>query len=174
MEEKDFNKKTEEGKIEEVKEKEEKPETPESPEDILRTSLEDYVDILENLRHNGIPGFVDRGDPAANDFTIANFTRDETWRDLDLSAIVPTGAKAVALQVKIQHDLANESFGLRKNGNSNEYNTSWVRTQVAGQTIYAMLPVACDTDRVIEYFATAPTGADDFTAINVTVMGWWM
>jgi len=40
----------------------------------------------------GSGGFVDRGDPAADDYTQATLTSDGTYYDLDLSAIVPAGA----------------------------------------------------------------------------------
>jgi hypothetical protein len=114
-------------------------------------------------------GFVDRGDPSAADFTQASLTTDATWRDLDLSAIVPDGAKAVCLYVNVVDDTVNY-VGFRKNGNSNANNISIVRAQVANVAVAGILTVELSSARVIEYIASNVT----FTTIAITVKGWWL
>jgi len=116
--------------------------------------------------------FIDRGDPSAFDFTLSGtpLTTDGTWRDLDLSSIVPAGAKLVLFIVYILDDAANSAFGIRKNGNSNAFNSGFCRTQVANIPNYIDMLVPCDTNRVVEYFATSLTWSD----IGITVKGWWV
>lgn len=115
-----------------------------------------------------IGGFVDRGDPAAYDRQVGDFTVDSDWHDWDLSAIVPAGAKAVLLRVMMKDDLVERLIQFQKNGNTNTFNSTHIRAQVANVYIEQDLIVACDSDRVIEYYLT--TGMD---ACNVIVRGWW-
>jgi hypothetical protein len=115
-------------------------------------------------------GYVDRGDPAAYDFTLAGLTTDGTYRELDCGAIVPAGAKAIHFLIVIQDNAAGMQFVLRDNANSNPYNTSSIFTQVAGVYMNADFIVACDTDRKLKYFASNTT----WTVINILVRGWWL
>lgn len=120
---------------------------------------------------SGLPtyvNFVDRGDPAAADFT--SFTTDSYWHDLDLSSIVPSGAKAVLLGLELLDDAAGSYFLVRKNGNSNAYNADKIRTQVANISMDGNLIVFVDANRVIEYRAAAVT----FSSIEMVVRGWWI
>ncbi len=54
--------------------------------------------------------YTDRGDVQNPDFTHPTLTIDDTWRDLDLSAIVGTGIKKVEML-----------FGMVDSTNSNEF-----------------------------------------------------
>lgn len=114
-------------------------------------------------------GYHDRGDPASVDFQVGDLVTDGTWRDLDLSSIVPVGATAVSLKVALQDDAVNSAVLFRKNGNSNIFTSPAIDTQVANVTIRSNLIVSCDTNRIIEYNASNLT----FTTINITVLGWW-
>jgi len=114
--------------------------------------------------------FVDRGDPAAYDMLVGDFTTDATWRDIDLSAIVPKGAKAVLLRVKLNDDVAGSHLYLRQNGKVQIINAALIQQQVPNQTIDNDLIVPLDADAVIEY-----SGANlAFIAINLIVRGWWI
>lgn len=130
----------------------------------VKKTLAETKTIL-GLPHSTI---VDRGDPSGYDKQLSDLTTDGTWRDLDLSAIVPDGAKAVILRVNVQDDAAGNEFDLRKNGNSNAYNTFEIRTQVSGVSNIQSGIVFCDTSRVIEYYATNTT----WTHIYLVVLGW--
>lgn len=114
--------------------------------------------------------YIDRGDPSTGDYVVGNFTSDNTWRNLDLSSIVPVGAKAVLLRITIQGDVAGKALQFRKNGNSNTSNSVIARTIVANGTITYDFTVACDSGRVVEYL-----GSDGITwsKQNVTVGGWY-
>lgn len=115
------------------------------------------------------PGFVDRGDPVGFDFAVGDFITDGTWRDLDLSGIVPAGAKAVSLKVYVEDNLVGQSFLLRENGNTNPYNAPIILTQIANVPCGADLIVVCDSNRVVEYFASNTT----WTALFLVVKCWW-
>ncbi len=126
--------------------------------------------LLPAIRGVNSDMFYNRGDPSAYDFTVTSFTTDGTWRDLDLSAIVPTGAKAVLLLVSVKDDIVNAAIGFRRNGNSNTIAASTILVQVANYINTQDIIVACDANRIIEYQASAVT----FTNINVAVLGWWL
>jgi len=118
--------------------------------------------------------YVDRGDPAADDYLVGDFTTDDTWRDLDLgpggAGIIPAGAIAVLLSLGVLDNTANANFQLRKNGNSNAKAISALRTQVANVRNDNTAIVACDANGVIEYKAENVV----WTGIWITVMGWWI
>ena len=124
--------------------------------------------IAGTVQSNRPPRFVDRGDPASYDFELAALTTDGTWRDLDLSSIVPDGAVAVNLSGYIVDDTVSKYLLFRKNGNSNGVNKVGITTQVANVGIDFSVTVSCDSNRVIEYFASNTT----WTAIGITVNGW--
>lgn len=127
-----------------------------------------YADVKARLDAVGA-GYVDRGDNASYDFVLANFTTDGTWRDLDLSSIVPAGAIAVNLNVGVTDDLVNQDFMLRKNGNSYTYNISRSRTFIANVAFYQSSIIGCDANRKIEYYASNTT----WTNIQLSIKGWW-
>jgi len=114
-------------------------------------------------------GFVDRGDPAAYDFTSTAFTKDSAWHELDLSGIIPTNVKAVAVSIVVSNTTAGKLFRLRTNGNANTMNNAIINTQVALLFYGSDLIVAPDANRKIEYFATSA----GWLTINFTVKGWW-
>ena len=113
---------------------------------------------------------VDRGDPASADWSLGNLTTDGTWRDLDLSAIVPAGAIAVKIRVSINDNQADSNFMLRKKGNVNSQNATGVRTQYSGVWIEGNFDVFCDINRVVQYLASDLV----WTGINVVIRGWFI
>ena len=113
--------------------------------------------------------FIDRGTRSSADIT--SWALDSTWHDLDLSAIVPAGAKAVLLHAYIAASAAGMMVRFRKKGytTSAECNCSDLWTQVKDIRIYADLVVPCDTDRKIQYWATNA----GITELAATIGGWW-
>lgn len=119
----------------------------------------------------GVPGnynYVDRGDPASIDKNMNDFTKDGTWRDLDLSSIVPAGAVSVHINVAIQSNLIGGRAFFRQHGNSNDINTSGVRCGTGGRAVISTFFVSCDVDRHIDYFIDTAT----WTTVNFVVCGW--
>jgi hypothetical protein len=125
--------------------------------------------IRENLRALTEFSLVsDRGDPSAADFTEATLTTDGAWHDMDLSTIVGATAKYVVLRVSVYDDAIDSYLRFRKNGNTNEYNSPIVRTQVANCWNDATFIVPLDTGRVIEYKGSNVA----FGSIIIVVSGW--
>jgi hypothetical protein len=119
---------------------------------------------------NDIPlrGLIDRGDPSSHDFSKTDFTTDATWRDLDLSSIVPAGAKMVNLIIYGYGDTANATMSIRKNGNSNAIVALSGTTPAVGIAFLNVGVIACDSSRVVEYNISNIT----WTALNLSVAGW--
>jgi hypothetical protein len=110
---------------------------------------------------------VDRGD--ASGFDQSGLTADGNWHDLDLSATLPEGTKAALLYVQLSDDTVGTYVSFRKKGNTNTYNVSTVRAQVAGATIDADIIVFVDTDRIFQYLCNS-----SITTVNIIVKGWFI
>lgn len=117
----------------------------------------------------GLSGMTDRGDPAGFDFTLVDFTTDGTWRDIDLSGIIPAGAKTAACHLIVRADVAGAQATFRKNGNSNTINTSSVRSQAIGIYNDDDIIIPLDGDRKAEYLLENVA----WTRCYLTVKGWW-
>jgi len=117
--------------------------------------------------------FVPRNsDAAAYDFTLANFTIDTAWHDLDLSAIVPAGAIAVLVQWGVRNSTnADIAVALRRNGMTNTIEIVYGRSIAVNVISPYNLMVPCDANRVIEYRITN-VGTWDYLSMIVT--GWWI
>ena len=112
--------------------------------------------------------YVDRGDPSDYDFDKDDLTTDLTWRDLDLSSIVPEGAQLIHIRVRLaSFDLAGLQF--RKKGNTNTINTVTTKIQVANIYYYEDFFVACDNNRKIQYLASDVT----WTNLDIAIRGWF-
>ncbi len=141
--------------------------------DAAGVELTELTDASETTLHSHAAGgggtFVDRGDFNTYDWTQATLTTDGTWNDLDLSGIVPAGAKAVSINLLLADDVAGSHFSLRKNGNSNAFVQTPMYTQVGGILNGYTVTVACDANRVIEYYGANVA----FATITIVVNGWW-
>ena len=116
------------------------------------------------------PTYIHRGEPLGHDFELGDLTVDDTPYDLDLSAIVPAGATAVALSVTVLSLTMNEQILFYKKGDNGVINISRVVSQVAVGVMPADIIVALDSNRFITYEAD---GAN-FIVININVKGWWL
>lgn len=113
--------------------------------------------------------YVDRGDPATVDFIKTDLTRDGAWHDLDLSSIVPAGAKAVLLRTRLKSANPGDAIRYRENGNVNDINACGCESLRANVLRTRLGLVAVDVNRVIEY------NADNiaWTDLDIVVRGWW-
>lgn len=118
----------------------------------------------------GTSNYVDRGDPAAYDFSVGVLTTDGNWHDLDLSSIIPEGTVLVHLFVFVSDDTPNVSIALRKKGNSNSYNMSVCGNHAANVHSRNDVMVVPDANRKIEYW----TSNNTFTQLDIIVRGWWV
>ena len=130
------------------------------------------------MRHGELEGpgvlnsFVNRGDPAATDFAVGDFTTDGTWRTLDIAATgIPASAKAVLLQLEIGDDAAASLFMVRTGGQSNAINIALTYTQVSGVLKGNSIVIPMNGSNTnIEYWASNLT----WTTINLDIGGWWV
>jgi cytoskeletal protein CcmA (bactofilin family) len=122
---------------------------------------------------SGAPVYTDRGDPAAQDYLIANLVDDTNWNDLDLGTDVPvpSDVKAVLLTVSALDGAASSQLKFRKNGNSNEEAITSLITQVANVWMVHTFVMSCDTNQIIE-IETAPKPTD-WDNIQIVALGWW-
>lgn len=113
--------------------------------------------------------YVDRGDPAAVDFAIGDLTDDATWRELDISAIIPLGAKAVLFEIDMQSVNAGREMFLKKYGQTNDVNHWHANTLVGNQHQSEMAIVAVDHNRKVLYNLENATWAQ----LDMILRGWW-
>lgn len=115
-------------------------------------------------------GYVDRGDPAVPDLNTGDLDKDGTWHTLDLSSVVPAGAKAVHLYLILFDDAVGSLISFRKNGNNFNSNISVMSTTVASVIEYGEIICALDSGRNLQYKVSNVT----WLAITVTIKGWWL
>ncbi|MBA7695001.1 hypothetical protein ES703_103618 [subsurface metagenome] len=127
------------------------------------------IDIIKELIHGQL-GYFYRGDPAVHDFDLLDLTIDGAWHDLDLSAIVPEGAKCVNLITNLRNQFVGVQIRIRRKGQVNIINSLTVWSQTAIVRLGGLFPVNLNADRVIEYNIT-PGG---WTLIKISVAGWWL
>jgi len=116
-------------------------------------------------------GYVDRGSVSSADFTQAGLTADGNYHDLDLSSIVPAGAKAVLLQIQHTNTSIGNSIIISPKGyaTGSVGNRSYINTLVANLTIGLDVISRLDSNRITTYRFTT-TG----NTTNIVVKGWWI
>ena len=130
------------------------------------------IDIVTErvIAEIGIPPvFIDRGDPVGADFAWANHLFLPAITDLDLSAIIPENATAVALNVVVQNSAISRVLYIRTKGNANVSNIAKVVTQVANIDMGTDMIVAPNADRICEMWS-----GGIWINVEVTVKGWWL
>lgn len=115
-------------------------------------------------------GYFDRGDPTTFDWELSDLIADNNWHDLNLSAIVPAGARCVLFNVLHHSTSSSGRFMMQTNGNANGNNIASIRTQTAFRYQDFPFLVAPDADRIVEY-RIVPPGTN---FLRITVRGWWL
>ncbi len=112
--------------------------------------------------------FANRGDPSAWDKS-ASWTTG-SWTNYDASAIVPSGASAVLLQVQGNNSSAGIYIHFRTDTNSNAINVSTLQTQVASVGNYqdCIVPLPINDSRIIEYYVSA----GGWSTLRFVIKGW--
>lgn len=115
--------------------------------------------------------FYDRGDVAADDFALANFTADGNAHDLDLSAIIPAGTKLVVLRLVATGGTLDRYAKFYKKGYVNGLNEgAYLNIHTTGHFIFLNgSTIVPDANRKISYKTTLASPDQLF----VTVIGWW-
>lgn len=112
--------------------------------------------------------FVDRGNFSGTDFYQGDFTRDETWYDLDLSDIIPAGAKAVLVCIKMGASATGAQVKFRTKGYADEGNMVHIIVAEANVNEYNEVWIIPDSDGIISY-AIWPTSG---LYLNLFIRGW--
>jgi hypothetical protein len=104
------------------------------------------------------------------DFDNDAFPVTEDWAidGLDLSAIVPAGAKAVHLYIWVRSTtLAGDALIIRSNATTKAMNRATVVVPVAGQFAYIDAIINIDADRMLDYLKYS-----GLEYVRVNVLGW--
>jgi len=114
--------------------------------------------------------YVDRGDPADIDFNNNDLILDDTWHELDLSAVIPTNAKLVCcIAFVVATNLSALPMAYDVYGKTN-HNTGYVHnlsTVDLPSSLCFTIPVSAN--RKILY-----NGITDIAVWGLTVQGWWI
>ena len=115
--------------------------------------------------------FHDRGLVTAADFSLAGtpLVTDATWRNIDISSIVPVDTKAVLCRVTVEDNATMSIFYLKNNTGATDLNVSQITTQVANIALQMDCIVPVGSDRILKYWGTNTT----FTDITILIKGWW-
>lgn len=140
--------------------------------DVLRWDGSNWVNYPDS---NYGSGYVDRGNTSVSDFDEGDSPTTDAWADLDLGPnglnIVPAGAKAVALFLRLKDNAHSQHLLVRKKGSTSEApgNVGGVITQTSNVPVYNNCIIGCDSNGVIEYYLRS--GTDE---VDITVTGWFL
>lgn len=116
------------------------------------------------------PVYITRPDPIANDFLTGDFTQDGNWHDLDFSPIVPVGASAVNIQLRVSNTNVIQTIDMRPKGSTTTMGLTVIQNQVANQYETAVVVVSVDADRKLQY----KVPGNPFSTITLKTRGWWL
>ena len=134
---------------------------------------DDLPDVTQVVRETVVVpqfvdrGFVDRGDPAAPDWTHADLTCDGDWHVLDLTTVNAAIAGATEVQLRLVFTSQSGHVKFRRHGCVNEVNVEERYYYYTYLQKYTTIHVAPDENGRIDYWAASGTHFD------LTVSGWW-
>lgn len=137
--------------------------------DIILELIEPMLAALKVTIHGQLGAF-DRGNVENIDFTLPFFITDNAWHDLDLSAIVPAGARFVLFHTYIKNFTVGKAFYIQTKGNPDAHNISRIEAQISGLGLRADWTCPVNSNRKCEYRAHV----GGWSVINLTVKGWWL
>lgn len=137
---------------------------------------DEWIDIIAGINFSykkkvadGLK-FVNRGDPASEDFGLGDFTFDDAYHDLDLSGIIPEGVKVVLFTIEMNTAASRQRVAFMKKGQINTLNIAYALTQVANMPIVHDLFVVPDSSRFIEYQGSSGV----WNTLSMTIRGWFV
>jgi len=95
-----------------------------------------------------------------------------TWNPIDLSGIVPVGARAVNLKVLIRDNQAGNFMLFGRNGDNNLVSSSIIYSNPSNNFNSQELTVPLDDNRFIEWYSNTTLIA--WTEYFIVVIGWWI
>lgn len=129
----------------------------------------------EIIPQGSLGTFVSRGDFSGWDFSETGdksvLNTDWTWRELDLSSIIPEGTKSILIYILVRADAPNRIFAMKKKGFDSNNNSININTQVANISICQDSGIVeVDEDRIVLYRGTDIA----FAEISLGIRGWWI
>jgi len=113
--------------------------------------------------------FVNRGDSADVDFTMPFWIIDSAYHDLDLSTIIPINTVAVLARLLINCTFNTGYVKFRTKGQTNDYNRTRLRMQVASVMNEADIWLLPNSARLCEYYVQ---NVGTWSEIGLTIRGW--
>lgn len=107
--------------------------------------------------------------PVTFDFVVGDFTTDASWHDLDLSGIIPEGAKAVLIKMTTYQGSVGTKFLMKKKGTI-DGNCIDTETQVNLRDERAQGIIGVDENRKVQYWGSNNV----WGYINIIIMGWFI
>lgn len=114
--------------------------------------------------------YVNRGDPAVQDFLQTDFIIDGNWHPLDISSFIPKGAVLALIRLNHRNEEANIGMDLRTHGNVNIHNKTANHTFVIHIYNGQDALVTPDKNGVIDYMVQVGTSP----SIVMSIGGWWI
>lgn len=114
--------------------------------------------------------YIDRGTHPASDFVLGDLVVDGVFHDLDLSSIVPVGAKGVNIHIPAKSTVITDVFYLKPKSHPVTFASCTIRPQIANHITCIRRAFAIDSDRIMEYRFTGV----GWNYIRLTVKGWWL
>ncbi len=103
------------------------------------------------------------------DYDRHDFVIPGDWNDLDVSAIVPEGTKAIHLYFRLKNEYAGQYVLINKPGEGAYGCCSYLYTEVANIRIGKLVIVTLSDDRKFSYKCNF-SGAHE---LYCKIMGWW-
>lgn len=136
---------------------------------ILQWLIDIILEVVAGLGYL-IAALVDRGDPGTPDWERDDLTRDNTWHDLDCSAIVPEGATGVLLRVGYKAAFLTHQIQFKTKGNVGWPNVVYCLVVVSNASHHKDATVAVDSNRFAQYRVSHVSG---WAHIQITIAGWY-
>lgn len=116
------------------------------------------------------PTYVDRGEHSGHDWLLGDLTVDGSWHDIDMSLLVPAGAKGVNLHSVCVTSVITDIFYLKPKSHGTVFGSCTLRPQVINHSFCVRRAFAIDSDRVMEYRFIG----SGFSLFQMSVKGWWL
>lgn len=135
--------------------------------DIIYGLCKNYIDAYF-ASHPPACCWVNRGDPMYPDWQAADLTGDNTWRDLDLSSMVPVGTKSILLRITMEASSSVRTLSFRKKNNINWPNVAYCVLYAANRAHTYDKTVAVSSNRKIQYKLSSQV----WITLQITLAAW--
>ena len=113
--------------------------------------------------------FVPRTPSGAWDFSTGSFTADSAWHSLDVSSIVPSGAKLALVHAGAVSGSAGSVFFVAPYGFTGAAGYLSLHCSVAGREIDGTCFIAMDSNQKLNYYCNPAVS----TRV-IAILGWWI